>query len=462
MKLDEDTIAAIATPMGRAGIGIVRISGPQALSIAEELFKPKRPLKHLKSHRLYLGYIQEPETGRVVDEVLLSFMKAPHSYTREDVVEINCHSGFVLLSRILQLVLETGARLADPGEFTFRAFINGRIDLTQAEAVIDLINSSSERGLYLASQQVKGALGEKIRELRERAVEILSRVESVIDFPEEETTVLDRAELSSSMGHEIIDPISSLIGAHDERKIWVDGIKTAIVGRVNAGKSSLLNRLLDEPRAIVTPMPGTTRDVVESTITINGIPLRLMDTAGIREVADEVEEIGISLAEQKFREADLVLVVVDQSREINSDDLRVIEKAREKPAAILVFNKIDLPAAVDPKGHLHLFKDFRTVRISALTGEGIEELKRAIEETALKGEMELSVSSIAPNLRQAQALKNAKASFEAAKDALLQDAPFEIVAFELKAGLDALGQVVGETTPDEVLERIFDQFCIGK
>jgi len=461
MKLDEDTIAAIATPVGKAGIGIIRISGSQALAIAQKLFKPKRPLREFETHRLYLGYIHDPTTDQEVDEVLLTYMKAPWTYTREDIVEINCHSGFVLLSRILQLVLDAGARLANPGEFTFRAFMNGRIDLTQAEAVADLINSSSEKGLYLTSQLLKGALGERIRDLRDKTVEILTLLESVIDFPEEETSVLDRERVSSRLTQEIIGPISSLIEAHEERKIWVDGLKTVIVGRVNAGKSSLLNRLLDEPRAIVTPIPGTTRDVVESTITINGIPLRLMDTAGIRKVTDEVEAIGITLAEQKAREADLVLVVVDQSRDLNPDDFQVIKWAKAKKA-ILVLNKIDLPPIVDPQKHTELFGDLPIVKISALTGEGIERLKGAIEEVVVKGGRDFSVSSIAPNLRQTQVLKDAMENFKAARDALSQGAPFEIVAFELKTGLDALGHIVGETTPDEVLNRIFEQFCIGK
>ncbi len=461
MKVDQDTIAAIATPVGRGGIGIVRISGPEAFAIANKLFRPRRPVGEFDSHKLYLGYIIDPATGQMVDEVLITHMKAPHTYTREDVVEINCHSGFMLLSRILQMVLEAGARMARPGEFTFRAFMNGRIDLTQAEAVIDLINSSSERGLHLASEQVKGSLGARIRELKESGVEILTLVESVIDFPEEETVVLDRDSLATRVDQELVRPVEDLIEAHNEKKIWVDGIKTVIMGRVNAGKSSLLNRLLNEPRAIVTPIPGTTRDVVESTVTIHGIPLILMDTAGIREVRDQVEAMGIRLTEQKFQEADLVLVVVDQSKELNQDDLTVLEKASEK-TALVVLNKIDLPPVFDPADFRDLFGPFPMVKISALTGQGIDALKKAIADLILKGERPVSTSSIAPNLRQTQALKEASSYFQAAKEAIRDGAPFEIVAFELRSGLDSLGQIVGETTPDEILNRIFEQFCIGK
>ncbi|MBW1851206.1 MAG: tRNA uridine-5-carboxymethylaminomethyl(34) synthesis GTPase MnmE, partial [Deltaproteobacteria bacterium] len=288
MSPDQDTIAAIATPIGQAGIGIIRVSGPLSLEIAGKIFRPKYPKPVLRSHHLYLGHLFEPSSGNVIDEVLLSFMRGPHTYTQEDVLEINSHSGYALLSKILEILLAHGARLATPGEFTLRAFLNGRIDLTQAEAVIDIINSQSERGLYLASQQVQGSFKDEIEDLRQKAIHILAQVEVAIDFPEEEPDMVFGEKETRGITEDLIKPIEALIKAHESR-IWVDGINAVIAGRVNAGKSSLLNRLLNEQRAIVTPIPGTTRDIIESTINIEGIPLRLMDTAGFQRVNDEVE-----------------------------------------------------------------------------------------------------------------------------------------------------------------------------
>jgi tRNA modification GTPase len=294
--LDKDTIAAVATPVGQAGIGIVRISGPIAHQIAKRVFQPKIPVEEFRSHKLYLGHLVDPSSQQMVDEVLLSFMKAPRSYTTEDVVEINSHSGYLLLSMILQIVLREGARLANPGEFTFRAFVNGRIDLTQAEAIVDLINSKSRMGLRLASQQIKGEFRTKIEILRQKVVEILAQTEVAIDFPEEEYADMSSKEMARIISRDVLGPIEEIMAGHAKRRIWMDGIKTVIVGCVNVGKSSLLNRLLNEERAIVTSVPGTTRDIIESYIHIEGIPILLMDTAGFREVQGEVEKIGMRLA----------------------------------------------------------------------------------------------------------------------------------------------------------------------
>ena len=455
---DEDTIAAIATPVGQAGIGIVRISGPLSVKIAEKIFRPKRPVSRLQSHRLYLGQLHDPSSGALIDEVLLSCMRAPHSYTREDVVEINSHSGHLLLSMILQVVLDQGARLARPGEFTLRAFMNGRIDLTQAEAVTNLINAQSERGLHLASLQVQGSFRHEIEALRQRAVDILAQAEAAIDFPEEETGILPREKVANQIQGQLINPIEALIEAHARKRIWVDGVNTAIVGRVNAGKSSLLNRLSNEQRAIVTPVPGTTRDVIRSTITINGVPLRLMDTAGFGDVEDEVERIGVHLARQKLAEADFLLVVIDQSRPLNQDDLDILAKARDKKA-LIVINKIDLPSMLSEESQ---FDRFPVVRISALTGQGLDELKRVMVGCVLEGDIDLTTSNVAPNLRHKQALTDAAGFFKGAARSLREDAPLEIVAVELKSGLDALGEIIGETASEDVLDSIFSQFCLGK
>ena len=458
---DNDTIAAIATPIGQAGIGIIRISGPLAAGIAEKIFKPKKPLKGLEGHRLYLGHLYDPSSGGAIDEVLLSFMKAPHSYTREDVIEINSHSGYLLLSRILEIVIGQGARLARPGEFTLRAFLNGRIDLTQAEAIMDIINSQSDRGLYLASQQVHGSFRKEIEALRQKVVDTLAYTEVAIDFPEDESTIMSREKASTYIKNEIIKPIEALIEAHNRKRIWIDGINTVIIGRVNAGKSSLLNRLLNEQRAIVTPVPGTTRDIIESTITIEGLPLRLMDTAGFRDVESEVERIGINLTAQKLTEADFLLIVIDRSRPLNQDDLNIIAHSRWKQS-LIVLNKIDLPSRLSKDAEHKTFSGFPIVKISALTGQGLDQLRKAIADCVLKGDIDMTSSHTGPNLRHRKALADAAQFFKNAALNARGEAPMEIIALELKSGLDALGEIIGETASEDILDSIFSQFCLGK
>ena len=459
---NDDTIAAISTPVGQGGIGIIRISGPLSLPIVKKIFRPKRDIKEFESHRLFLGNILNPETGEIVDEVLLSYMKAPHTYTREDVVEINSHSGYLVLSRIMEIVLSQGARLARPGEFTLRAFLNGRIDLTQAEAIVDLINAQSERGLYLASCQLKGRLKEEIDGLKEKIKDILAHVEVAIDFPDEEDAIINSHELSQQIEEELIPSIEAIIKMHRQKRIWIDGIGTIIVGRVNVGKSSLLNRLLDEERAIVTPIPGTTRDIIESSILINGLPLKLMDTAGLRDVKDEVEKIGISLTTKRLKEADLVLIVMDQSRPITKEDLDIMEMCRDK-ASILVLNKIDLPPGLKQEDKERLIShDIPVVHISALTGEGVEELKKTIFDRVIKGDTDLPQSHIAPNLRHKEALEEAMTSLKNSLNLLKESALYDIIAFEIRSALNALGQITGEVATEDILERIFSQFCLGK
>lgn len=461
MPSNEDTIAAIATPVGQAGIGIIRMSGSLSAPIAEKIFKPKRPLDKLRSHRLYLGHICDPATQGLIDEVLLTVMGSPHSYTREDVVEIHSHSGYLLLSRILQILLEQGARLARPGEFTFRAFANGRIDLTQAEAVVDLINAKSDKGLHLAAQQVRGALSAAVNNPREKIRDILARAEVALDFPDEEAAIISRSEAAREIELAALEPLRALIERHANRRIWLDGIDTAIVGRVNAGKSSLLNRLLNEQRAIVTPIPGTTRDTIESSLNIRGLPLNLIDTAGLRKVENEVEQIGVSLAEKKFDEADFLLVVVDQSRPLNQDDFTLLAKARGRNA-LLAVNKIDLPGRIPANEDDQAFSGFPQVRISALTGEGLDDLKEAIIGCVLQSEIDTTTSHTAPNLRHRRALEETVESLERAVAGAKDELPVEIVALELRNALDALGEIIGETSTDEVLDSIFSQFCLGK
>jgi tRNA modification GTPase len=457
---DKDTIAAVATPAGQAGIGIVRMSGSEARKIAHRIFRPRNPVDSFQSHRLYLGQLIDPVSGATVDEVLLSYMAAPHTYTREDVVEINSHSGPLLLEQILKILVREGARLAKPGEFTFRAFMNGRMDLTQAEAIIDLINAQSERGLQLASNQIHGELRMEIEGLRQKAVDLLAHIEAAIDFPEEDFSLINREATACRIREDLLDPVSRILSGYGERKLWLEGLKTAIVGRVNAGKSSLLNRLLNEEKAMVTPIPGTTRDVIESTIHMEGLPLRLIDTAGFRKVRGELEKMGIHRAEQKLGEADLVLLVIDRSRPLHRLDWDLLARVQEK-RAVVVLNKTDLPAKANEEALENRAGRLPRVKISALTGDGIEDLRKAIRDVILAG-IDTTDLGVAPSLRHKEALERASGHFEKSRDNLRQGLPFEIIAADLQQGLEALGEIVGETTSDEVLDRIFSRFCIGK
>jgi len=455
-----DTIAAVATPAGQAGIGIVRMSGPKAREIAENIFRPRTPVDAFQSHRLYLGHLIDPASGTAIDEVLVAYMAAPHTYTREDVVEINSHSGPLLLEQILKILLREGVRPAKPGEFTFRAFMNGRVDLTQAEAIIDLINAQSERGLQLASNQIHGRLRAEIETLRQKTVDLLAHVEVAIDFPEEDVSLLHREETAGRVQTDLLDPVSRILARYGERKLWLEGLKTVIAGRVNAGKSSLLNRLINEEKAMVTPIPGTTRDVIESTIHMEGLPLRLMDTAGFRKGRGKLEKIGIHRAEQKMEEADLVLLVIDQSRPLQSEDLELLARVQKKKA-VVVLNKIDLPARVNEEAFERAAVGLTQVRISALKGDGIEELRKAIRDE-ITTEIDTSDLGVAPSLRHKEALDRASDHFQKSVSNLREGLPFEIVAADLQEGLEALGEIVGETTNEEVLDRIFSRFCIGK
>ncbi len=457
---NEDTIAAVATPVGQAGIGIVRMSGPDARKILNKIFRPRKPVDSFQTHRLYLGLFIDPASGAPIDEVLVSYMAAPHSYTREEVVEINSHSGFLLLEQILKILLREGARLAKPGEFTFRAFMNGRMDLTQAEAIMDLINAQSERGLQLASNQIHGRLRTEIETLRQQSLDILACVEVAIDFPEEEYGRLHREETAHRVQKDLIDPVSLILSGYEERKLWMEGVKTVIAGRVNAGKSSLLNRLLNEERAMVTPIPGTTRDIIESTIHMEGLPLHLMDTAGFRKVRGRLEKIGIHRAEQKMEEGDLVLLVIDQSRPLHQDDLDLLARVQSK-RAVVVLNKIDLRARVNERALETLAAGLPRVRISALKGEGIEDLRKAIRDVITSG-IDTTDLGVAPSLRHKEALERASGHFQSAVSNLREGLPFDIIAADLQEGLEALGEIVGETTNEEVLDRIFSRFCIGK
>ena len=454
----EDTIAAISTPLGEGGIAIVRLSGKKAIEIAEKVFRPKkeRALHTVRSHSMLYGHIIETGTETVIDEVLLSVMKAPHTYTREDVVEINCHGGMLPTRKVLETVLQAGARLAEPGEFTFRAFMNGRIDLSQAEATIDLIRAKTERSGRIALEQLSGRLSEKITLYRDQVAEITAHIEAYIDFPEEELELDTKEEILGKI-QEIVAALEALSATYEEGRLFREGLAVAIVGRPNVGKSSLLNALMERDRAIVTELPGTTRDVIEEYISINGIPVRIMDTAGIRETHDLAESEGVRRSLQAIEGADLILTVLDASVPLGKEDQYILERIKGRKS-ILVLNKTDLSQRLDEEG---LPPDIPKVRISAKHGDGLEELKKAIEHSVVH-DAAASEGIMITNLRHKQAIDTAKEALLRARAAIEASQPYEIIALELRDSLDRLGEIVGAVTTDDILNMIFSQFCIGK
>jgi len=461
MDYKEETIAAIATPIGVGGIGIIRISGHNAENIARKIFRSKSPIKSFDSFRLYLGHIIDPKSNLPVDEVLLSVMHAPFSYTREDVVEINSHSGYAILSCMLQIILEAGTRLAKPGEFTLRAFLNGRIDLTQAEAIIDLINAKGDMSMRLAAGQLIGGLKTRINEIRQVLIEILTDIECLIDFPGEESSEATKSHTADRLNKKVIKPIKKLIVAYRQRKMWHEGTAVVIVGKVNVGKSSILNRFLQEDRAIVTPIPGTTRDILEYTVTIEGLLLRLADTAGMRKVRGEVERKGVNLTNTQLGLADLTLLVIDRSRPFNKYDLTLFQKV-DKGATIIIINKIDLPAKLSDKKIDAVFQSLPKVAVSALTGEGFETLHKAIFNKVVDRNIAMYPAPIVPNIRHKTTLTNASMFLEKASKNLIDGFPLEIVAADLLWAKNTLDEITGNKTTEEILDNIFSKFCIGK
>ncbi len=458
----EDTIAAIATPPGRGAIGIIKISGEQAKSILQKIFQPAKPHTDFISHRLYYGFIVDPEKAERIDEVLAVYMKAPHTYTREDVVEIHGHSGYYNLRKILELVLRHGARLAEPGEFTLRAFLNGRIDLTQAEAIEELISAKTEASLKLALQSLTGRFTKRIGELKEELLEVFAHVESAIDFPEEDLEILSPEELKERLKERILDPIERLIKAQDEGKIYREGLNLVIAGKPNVGKSSLLNALLKEDRAIVSSMPGTTRDFLEETATIAGLPVKLVDTAGLRKTDDPVEEIGVKKAWEKIKSADLVLFLVS-AEEPPSEEIQSLYQELKSYPHLLVINKIDLkPNFVDAWEVFAKGNQVEALKISAIEGFGLEDLSKGIYEKVITSS-QAEIPEVSPNLRQKVALIKAKEGIELALAELEKKEPLpELIAIGLRSALSSLFEITGEVTTEDLLTTIFSRFCIGK
>jgi len=459
-----DTIAAISTPLGEGGIGIIRLSGKDAIQIAEKMFRSIKgtSLLNLRSYRIIYGHVINPSTGKKIDEALVTIMKFPHSYTKEDVVEFNCHSGMITLREALSVILQQGARLAEPGEFTRRAFLNGRIDLSQAEAVLDLIRSKTDESRRIALEQLQGGLSKKITALRDSLTEVCANIEAHIDFPEDELEPVATQILIDSMKNIERDQ-QLLLKTYDEARFFREGLSTAIVGRPNVGKSSILNALLKKERAIVTEIPGTTRDIIEEYLNIQGLPLRIMDTAGIRAVQDIAEKEGVRRSLQSIENADLIICIFDSSEPLREEDLEVIEKVRDKNT-IFVFNKSDLPPLTDQNAllSLNIPSSSSLLNISAKRGDGIEELKNRIFESCLKDWKEGREGVVIANLRHKNALEQAKASLTRAILAFTENQPLEIIALEIRDSLDNLGEIVGTVTTDDILNKIFSDFCIGK
>jgi tRNA modification GTPase len=458
---EEETIAAISTPFGVSGIGIVRISGSLSEPIAKKIFKPKKDPSYFISHHFHYGEIVDSQNGNPIDEVLIVLMKSPRTYTREDIVEIHCHGGYFILQKVLELVLREGARMAHPGEFTKRAFLNGRIDLTQAEAVIDLISAKTMASLEIAHQQLRGMLYKHLTFLKEGLVEWLALIEAHIDFPEEEIEPISLNEMKHSL-EGMAEKMEEWIASYEEGKIFREGISCAIVGKTNVGKSSLLNVLLKEDRAIVTPIPGTTRDVIEEVLNINGIPVRLIDTAGLRKAMDTIEQEGVRRAKQRVADSDFVLLMVDGSRSLDADDLEIFEEIKGKKKVVII-NKNDLPIKISLEEVKERFLEDPIVSISALRNEGIDGLKEAIYNSLIHRDVRPSPEHlIVANMRHKTALFQVKENLLNAVKGLEEGTTLEFIAFDIRSALEALGEVVGETTTEEVLNRIFEQFCIGK
>lgn len=461
---ERDTIAAIATPPGQGGIAVIRISGPQAEAVARQAFALARPHAHLLSHHLYFGHILDPLTGQPLDQGLLTLMRAPRSYTGEDVAEIHCHGGSLLARRVLEVIINQGARLAFPGEFTKRAFLNGRLDLSQAEAVLDLIQAKSEPGLQLAWEQLSGRLSAACTTIREKLLGLTAYVEAFIDFPEEDIPERTYTELV----HELTAlraEITALSATFRQGKIYREGLRTAIVGKPNVGKSSLLNLLAGTERAIVTAIPGTTRDILEETVVVGGVPLVIWDTAGLRHSLDEVERIGVERALAGVREAELVLAVFDASRPFDEEDALVCNEVANKKV-IPILNKVDLPPVIDPLTLEACLRTGPAVSLSAKNGTGLENLaariQTAVFATQLPFGQDQTAGPVVTRARHRDALVKAEHSLQQALGSLQTGLPLDLVAVDLRAALDHIGEITGHVSTEDILDRVFREFCIGK
>lgn len=459
--LFEDTIAAISTPIGVGGIGIIRVSGKEAISIVDKIFKAanKKSLMEVDSHTITYGHIIS-QSGKVLDEVLIMLMKAPKTFTREDVIEINCHGGPIPLNAVLMEVISAGARLADSGEFTKRAFLNGRIDLSQVEAIMDIIEAKTELSLSQAIGQLEGNLSKRIKAYQDTLIQIIARIEVSIDYPEYDQDEPITSDFEGEL-RALNDELNELLKTADTGKMIREGVKTAIVGRPNVGKSSLLNALLEENKAIVTDIPGTTRDVVEAYLNIDGIPYQLLDTAGIRETEDIVEQIGVERSKSSIEEADLVLMLMDSHAGLLDKDREILNQVKGKHV-IYVLNKSDLESNITQEILDEYFNNGSVIRISAKAQSGLSELKQAMKQVVMKGDAQVKNEATISNQRQKQALINAIKSLEKVIEAIEMGLPEDCLAIDLHDAFGHLGMIVGESIKEEIINQLFSRFCLGK
>ena len=458
----DDTIAAIATPIGEGGLGVIRLSGPQALSIAREVFRDRHshPVGRWLSHRVRLGSLSNPRTGAKIDEVLMTYMRAPHSYTCEDVVEISGHGGISVMARILEALIDTGARLAEPGEFTKRAFLNGRLDLSQAEAVIDLIQAYTDESHRQALAQLEGGLSQVIHAMREVLLEVLAYVEGSMEFPEEELDLLPWEVLRAKMSA-VEAQIAALLETFQTGRVLREGVQVVIVGRPNVGKSSLFNALLAANRAIVTPIPGTTRDVLEEMVNLGGYPFRLVDTAGLRSSADVVEREGIARARTSLEHADLVVLVLDQSEPLSAEDEQAVA-AVQGQCVLVVLNKADLPSLLTLDGLRTRLPEWPIVQVSCKAGLGLAHLTETMVETMFHGSLRPRQGPLLTKLRHWEALQHTRQNLRQALEGMVQRQSGEFIAVDLREALEGLGEIVGLNYTEDLLDKIFSEFCLGK
>lgn len=457
-----ETIAAISTAMGEAGIGIVRLSGSDAINIGNKVFKgvKGKKLTEAKNRTLSYGHIVDHENDLIIDEVLIAYMKEPYTYTRENMVEIYCHGGSISVRRILELLLNNGARLAEPGEFTKRAFLNGRLDLSQAEAVIDIIKAKTNKSFQVSFNQLEGSLSEQIGEIRDILLGLLAHVEASIDFPDEDLEEIAYEELLEN-SLEVEKRIEKLLATADRGKILRDGLNTVILGKPNVGKSSLLNAILRENRAIVTDIPGTTRDIIEEYVNIDGIPLRIIDTAGIRETKDEVERIGVDRAKQVVENADLIIAVFDVSRDLSQEDYEIIDLIKDR-RSIVILNKTDLPEKFSADTIKDLMGEKELINTSITEGIGINILEDTIKDMFYAGDLNIESGAIVTNIRHKNQLEKALKSIRSAIKDIKANIPLDCIEIDIRNCWEDLGEISGETIGEDVLDRIFSEFCIGK
>jgi tRNA modification GTPase len=457
-----DTIAAIATPPGEGGIGIIRVTGPESWNIGSRFFKSAagKDFFHLASHTVNYGHFIDQQ-GQIIDECLVTVMRGPKTFTREDTIEINCHGGFLPLQQIMKVLLAGGVRLAEPGEFTKRAFLHGRIDLAQAESIIDIIRAKTEHGLSLAVNQLRGNLSAKLVEIRRKLLQLLAVFEANIDFPEEDVPPVEIRQVEREVT-QLIDELNFLIASWHEGKIYRDGLKTVIVGRPNVGKSSLLNVLAKAERAIVTDIPGTTRDVIEEIINLKGIPLKLFDTAGIRETRDLVEKLGVEKSIALLHDADLVLMVIDATAPLTGEDKLVLNKVNDKNLIVLL-NKSDLPVEERTVSEVKQLAAAKPVlKISAKEVAGIDLLAEVIKQHVLAGKVKAASETPVTNARHHAALLRVLAHLQNIIQGISADLPVDFLSIDLTAAYEALGEITGETVGEDIIDQIFAEFCIGK